>query len=100
MQPVNVHPAPVAWRRFDADRCAIGRTEYALPNGSSISLYSAERTLIDLFRLRHLWGSDLTLGALKWWLRGCGSRFGSLLALAEGFPKARLAIQHTLESVL
>ena len=99
-QPVTVHHAPIAWHRFDADTFGIGRTDYALPDGSSIGLYSAERTLIDLFRLRHAWGSDLALGALKQWLRGRGNSPGSLLTMAEGFPKARLAIRQSLEILL
>ena len=99
-QPVTVHHAPIAWHRFDADTFSIGRTEHALPAGSSIGLYSAERTLIDLFRLRHAWGSDLALGALKRWLRGRGNSPGSLLTMAEDFPKARPAIQQALEVLL
>lgn len=99
-QPVTVHHAPIAWHRFDADTFSIGRTEHPLPDGSSIGLYSAERTLIDLFRLRHAWGSDLALGALKQWLRGQSNSPGSLLTMAESFPKARPAIQHALEVLL
>jgi len=99
-QPVIVHHAPIVWHRFDADTFIIGRSEHALPGGLSIGLYSAERTLIDLFRLRHAWGSDLALGALKRWLRGRGNSPGALLALAESFPKARPAIQQALEVLL
>lgn len=99
-QPVTVHHAPIAWHRFDADTFNVGRTEHALPDGSSIGLYSAERTLIDLFRLRHAWGNDIALGALKQWLRQRGNSPGSLLTMAEDFPKARPAIQHALEVLL
>lgn len=99
-QPVTVRHAPISWHRFDADTFSIGRTEHALPDGSTIGLYSAERTLIDLFRLRHAWGSDLALGALKQWLRGRGNSPGSLLTMAEDFPKARPAIQQALEVLL
>lgn len=73
---------------------------HSAPDGSSIGLYSAERTLIDLFRLRHVWGSDLALGALKQWLRKRGNSPGSLLTMADDFPKARPAIQQTLEVLL
>lgn len=96
-QPVTVHHAPIAWHRFDANTFSIGRTEHTLPGGSSIGLYSAERTLIDLFRLRHVWGSDLALGALKQWLRQRGNSPGSLLTMAEKFPKARPAIHQAVE---
>lgn len=99
-QPVTVHHAPISWHRFDVDTFSIGLTNRALPGGSSIGLYSSERTLIDLFRLRHAWGSDLALGALKQWLRKRGNSPSSLLAMAEEFPKARPAIQQSLEILL
>lgn len=99
-QPVTVRHAPISWHRFDADTFSIGRTEHALPEGSSIGLYSAERTLIDLFRLRHTWGSDLALGALKQWLHQRGNSPSSLLTMAEDFPTARPAIQQALEVLL
>lgn len=99
-RPVTVHHAPITWHRFDAETFSTGRTEHALPDGSSIGLYSAERTLIDLFRLRHSWGSDLALGALKEWVRRRGTSPGALLTMAEDFPKARPAIQQALEVLL
>ncbi|SEE79080.1 type IV toxin-antitoxin system AbiEi family antitoxin domain-containing protein [Ruania alba] len=99
-QPAAVHHAPITWHHFNTDTFGIGRGEHPLPSGLSIGLYSAERTLIDVFRLRHAWGSDLALGALKQWLRRRGSSPAKLLALAENFPKARPAILHALEVLL
>lgn len=99
-QPVTVHNAPIAWHRFDADTFHIGRKKRALPGGVSIGFYSAERTLIDLFRLQHAWGSDLALGALKRWLHGSGNSPGALLTMAESFPRARPTIHHALEVLL
>ena len=99
-QPVTVHNAPIAWHRFDAHTFGVGRGEYALPGGASIGLYSAERTLIDLFRLRHIWGSDLALGALKQWLRVPGNSPSMLLIMAEDFPQARPALRQALEVLL
>ena len=71
-----------------------------VPLGLSIGLFSGERTLIDLFRLRHVWGSDLAIGALKRWVRARGNSPGALLALADSFPKARPAVQSALEVLL
>ncbi|MEA5117986.1 MAG: hypothetical protein VB036_10255 [Propionicimonas sp.] len=99
-QPVTVHHAPIAWHRFDTETFDIGRGQHSLPGGRPIGLYSAERTLIDLFRLRHAWGSDLAIPALKQWLRGRGNNAGALLTMAERFPKARPAIQQALEILL
>ena len=98
--PVTLQHAPIAWHRFDPDTFGIGRLEYELPLGLSIGLFSGERTLIDLFRLRHVWGSDLAIGALKRWVRGRGNSPGALLALADSFPKARPAVQSALEVLL
>ncbi|MDQ0615292.1 hypothetical protein QF046_002933 [Microbacterium sp. W4I4] len=99
-QPLTVHHAPIAWHRFDANTFDIGREDYALPGGRAIGLYSAERTLIDLFRLRHTWGSDLAISALKQWLPGRGNSPAALLTMAESFPKARPSIQDALEILL
>lgn len=99
-QPVAARHAPIAWHRFDIETFSMGREKYTLPSGISIGLYSAERTLIDLFRLRHTWGSDLALGALKEWLRRRGNSPSSLLNMAESFPQARPALQHALEVLL
>lgn len=99
-QPVTVYNSPVIWHRFDVNTFSIGRTWHSLPDGSSIGLYSAERTLIDLFRLRHILGTDLALDALKRWLRQDGNSPSSLLATARAFPKAYPAIHHSLEVLL
>lgn len=99
-QPVTIPHASISWHRFDGGTFDIGRGAFALPGGQSIGLYSAERTLIDVFRLRHRWGSDLAHSALKQWLRGKGNSPGVLLRLAERFPQARPAIQQALEILL
>jgi hypothetical protein len=92
--------APTSWHRFDPDTFAIGRTDHQLPGGSTIGLYSPERTLIDLFRLRHAWGSDLAIGALKRWLPIRGHSPSVLLTMAENFPQARPGLHHALEVLL
>lgn len=89
--------ATISWHRFDAATFGIGRIEYALPGGLSIGLYSAERTIIDLFRLSHDWGSDLAIEALKRWLRRRGNGPSALLEMAREFPKGRPALQNALE---
>ena len=94
-----VWTAPITWHRFDTATFDVGRTDYALPGGRSIGLYSAERTIIDLFRLRYDWGSDLAIGALKRWLHAGGSP-SILLGTARAFPKVRSALQNALEILL
>lgn len=99
-QSLKIRYAPIGWHRFDAATFEVGRTEHALSGGLSIGLYSPERTIIDIFRLRHEWGSDLAVGALKRWLRERGNSPAMLLTLAERFPKARPGLQSTLEVLL
>jgi predicted transcriptional regulator of viral defense system len=98
--PMTVNHAPITWHRFAADTFAIGRTEHVLPGGLSIGLYSPGRTIIDLFRLRYEWGSDLAIGALKRWLRERGNSPTTLLDMARDFPDARPALQSALEILL
>ena len=90
----------VGWHRFDPETFQIGRTEFVLPGGMSIGLYSAERTIVDLFRLSHQWGSDYAIAALKRWLQERGNYAGKLLTVAQHFPKTLPAIRQTLEILL
>lgn len=99
-QPVVTWTATIAWHHFNPRTFDIGRTSHPLPGDVSIGLYSAERTIIDLFRLRHALGSDLATDALKRWLDRKGNSPSELLAMAAGFPKARPALQNTLEILL
>lgn len=99
-KPLTTWTAPIAWHHFDPATFDIGRIEHPLAGGPSIGLYSAERTIIDLFRLRHDWGSDLAIGALKRWLRTRGNSPSRVLEMARAFPKARPALQNALEILL
>ncbi|HEY8719241.1 hypothetical protein [Pengzhenrongella sp.] len=91
--------APVRWRHFDPDTFAIGRGRLDTDGGRSIGLYSAERSIIDAFRMRQLEGPDLANEALKRWLRR-GGQPSDLLALARSFPRAQTALRKTLEILL
>jgi predicted transcriptional regulator of viral defense system len=91
---------PVRWHSFDTDTFELGRDRHQLIEGITIGLYSAERTIIDLFRLRHEIGADIANEALKRWLRRRGSTPASLLTLARSFPKALPRLRSTLEILL
>ncbi|WP_235940866.1 type IV toxin-antitoxin system AbiEi family antitoxin domain-containing protein [Paramicrobacterium fandaimingii] len=99
-KPLTAWSAPISWHHFDTATFDIGRAEHALPGGRAIGLYSAERTIIDLFRLSHEWGSDLAIEALKRWLRVKGNSPSRLLTMAKSFPKGRPALQNALEILL
>jgi predicted transcriptional regulator of viral defense system len=100
LHPVSVDWPPVRWHRFAVDTFVIGRAEHPLAEGISIGLYSAERTIIDLFRLRHEWGQDMAIEALKRWLRGQGHAPSTLLDLARSFPDALTTLRESLEILL
>src|SRR6185312_16357375 len=61
--------APISWHWFDARTFDIGRELLDLDEATSIGQYSAERSIIDAFRLRHLEGPELGNQALRRWLR-------------------------------
>lgn len=91
--------APVRWRHFDKDTFDLGRELLSLDDDHSIGIYSAERSIIDAFRLRHLEGAELANEALKRWLRQ-GGQPSELLRLSRSFPRALTAIRKTLEILL
>jgi predicted transcriptional regulator of viral defense system len=90
---------PVRWRHFDADTFEIGRGRLDISEVRGIGIYSAERSIIDAFRMRHLEGGDLAIEALKRWLRR-GGQPSELLGMARSFPRALTAIRGTLEILL
>jgi predicted transcriptional regulator of viral defense system len=91
--------APVRWRSFDPDTFTIGRELLDIGGGRQIGIYSAERSIIDAFRLRHLDGPDLANEALKRWLRG-GGQPSELLRMAKSFPRALTPLRQTMEILL
>ena len=78
--------APVRWHRFHEETFHLGRETIKVDDGVTLGLYSAERCVIDAFRLIHLEGQDLAVEALKRWLkrRGGGAcqpaRHGAVLS--------------------
>ena len=91
--------APVRWRHFDPNTFDLGRGSLDIGGGRSIGLYTAERSIIDAFRMRHIEGADLANEALKRWLRR-GGQPSELLALARSFPRTQSALRETLEILL
>ena len=71
-----------------------------LTDDLSVGLYDAARSIVDAYRLRHLYGIDQAHEALKRWLRRSGSQPSALLATAGHFPKAVPVIRTTLEALL
>ncbi|TFB68080.1 hypothetical protein E3O06_16315 [Cryobacterium glaciale] len=90
----------IRWHSFDAATFEIGRETIELIDGIRIGLYSAERTIIDVFRTGHMTGPEHANEALKRWLRRPGSQPSELISMAKSFPKALPAIRSALEILL
>ena len=98
----------VAFRSDQATMCltsALARhdltDEIDVGAGYRIGLYSAERSICDAFRIRHLEGTDQAVEALKRWLRRPGSQPSQLLELATAIgPKAAQPIRAALQILL
>lgn len=92
---------PVRWHSFDRATFDLGRGLHPLTDeGLRIGLYSPQRTIIDVFRLRHEIGADVANEALKRWLGRRGSAPATLLELARSFPQALPALRSALEILL
>ena len=92
--------APVDFHVFASKTFDLGRTEIDIGERSSIGLYSAERSLIDVIRLRHQQGPEVAWETLRRWLRRKGAKPASLIELAKHFHGAESAIRQALEVVL
>jgi predicted transcriptional regulator of viral defense system len=88
--------APVRWHRFHEDTFHIGRETIEVDEELSLGIYSAERSVIDAFRLRHQEGEELAVEALRRWLKRPGTTPAELLAMARRFPKVESALLQAL----
>lgn len=92
--------APTTWHRFNAETFDIGREAFLLLGGLQLGLYGPERTIIDVYRLRHIEGVELGRDALKQWLRWPGAQPGALLRVAGSFPKVVPQLRADLQVLL
>jgi hypothetical protein len=92
--------APCRLHQFDRDSFDLGREVFEVGARSPMGIYSAERSIIDIIRIRHLQGADLAWEALRRWLRQPGRSPAQLIELAEHFAGAEPAIRRALEVLL
>lgn len=85
---------------FARETFDLGREELAIGDKLSIGIYSPERALVDVIRLRHREGSDVAWEALRRWIARRGSKPAALLAVAKHFHGAERAVRRALEVVL
>ncbi len=96
-KPADTHGA-VDWHVFDRATFHIGRTLLDTGDaGLTIGLYSAERSIVDAFRLRGTAGYETGIEALRNWLRRSGSRSATLFEIAQSLPRATGPLRTALE---
>lgn len=89
--------APISWHAFDVATFHVGRTRVDVEGTDlQVGLYSAERSIVDAFRLQHVEGYELAIEALRTWLRRPGAHPVDLLQVAEQIPRATRAIRNAL----
>lgn len=90
--------APVRWHYFNNATFDVERTTIDIPGEKlSIGIYSAERSIVDVFRMRGTEGPEIGVEALKNWLGRRESRPAQLLAVAKQLPRATGPIRNALE---
>ncbi len=92
--------SPCRLHQFDARTFELGRETLDVGARDPIGIYSPERSLIDMVRLGHLEGRNLTWRALRRWLRKPGHSPAQLITLAANFPRAEPALRNALEVLL
>jgi predicted transcriptional regulator of viral defense system len=89
----------ISWHLFDRATFGIGRDAIDIPGTSMpIGIYSAERCIVDAFRLRGEVGYELGRDALREWLRR-GGKPGQLMEIATVLPRAKEPLLRMLEAL-
>lgn len=92
--------AHVGWHSFALATFEVGREKIPNDDELSLAVYSAERTIVDCFRLAHIEGADVANLALRRWLAKRGNSPASLLKTGASFPKATARLRSALETLL
>jgi hypothetical protein len=92
--------APVRLHHFSPATFDLGREPLDTGDRKQTGIYSAERSIVDVVRLRHREGSDIAWEALRNWLDVPGRRPAQLLDLARRFPGAEKTLRQAFEVLL
>jgi hypothetical protein len=92
--------APCRLHQFNARTFDLGRETVDVGARRPLGLYSSERSLVDVVRLRHLEGSDIAWEALRRWLGKPGRSPARLIEFARQFSGAEPALRRALEVLL
>lgn len=92
--------APHRLHHFDTNTFEIGRDTVDVGARTALGLYSAERSVIDMIRLRHDQGPDQAWEALRRWLDRPGRNPAKLVEMASHFHGAEPALRSALKVLL
>lgn len=92
--------APTRLHQFDRRSFELGRDLLDVGARRPLGIYSAERSIVDVVRLRHREGSDIAWEALRRWLSRPGRSPAQLIEVAGQLPRAEPALRHALEVLL
>jgi len=82
-RPPRIDHPPTEVFRFAEASFELGVSTVLAAPGENVRVYSPERTVVDVIRLRHRLGEPLAFGALRRYLRRGGARPGRLLTNAR-----------------
>ena len=82
-RPPRIDHPPTEVFRFAENSFELGVSTVEAAPGENVRVYSPERTVVDVMRLRHRLGEPLALSALRRYLRRGEARPGRLLTFAR-----------------
>jgi len=92
--------APVRLHQFEPGTFELGRDLIDVGARRPLGIYSAERSIVDVVRLRHREGSDMAWEALRRWLAQPRRSPAQLIELSRQLPRAEPALRRALEVLL
>lgn len=92
--------SPVWWHRFDVATFNVGRETLIVHGDLTVGIYSPTRSIVDAFRLRHLYGENQAIDAVRRWLAKRGNHPSELLDTACRFPVAEAPLRRVLQVLL
>jgi predicted transcriptional regulator of viral defense system len=99
-QRIPVLQSPIDIHVLAKDTFELGRGQLKIGEGFAVGLYSPERSLVDVIRLRHREGTDIAWDALRRWLRRKGAKPATLIEVSKTLHGAERVVRNALEIVL
>lgn len=93
---------PITWHQFNKATFDLDRTLVPIEGveDARIGIYSAERSIVDAFRLRASAGYETGIEALRNWLKRPGSQPARLMELSTAIPRSKGPLRVAMEVLL